>query len=114
MKRAALIALALTASTAHACELPKLEAGYFAAATADMATTLDIRHHYGMYETNPILGKHPSDAVVYRYFAATDLAHAAISCLIPQRFVPAWELSSIAFELTYAARNYSMGLRFHF
>jgi hypothetical protein len=107
------------ASAAQACEMPKLELGYLAAASADMATTLDISKHPGLYETNPILGAHPSNRKVLAYFAATDLAHAGITCLmvnadVSRRTVTVWEAAGIGFELALVGHNYTLGLKMRF
>ena len=111
--------LALAASAAHSADLPNEEYAYLGVATLDMLTTLDIKHHHDMWEINPVMGRHPSDAKVLTYFAVTDLLHAGITYELvehnaPKALVKGWEYFSIGFESGYVAHNLSMGLRFSF
>lgn len=114
----AAVALALAApARAAPLDLPRLEWVYDAASTADMLTTLDICKRPGMYETNHVLGRHPSDARIVGYFLATDVLHAAATTLLERvapRLVPIWEASGIALEAGYAAHNLHIGLSFRF
>jgi len=112
-------ALAALSAPASACDIPGLEYAYLGAATADMLTTLDIKHHANLQEMNALLGTHPSDAKVVAYFAATDALHAAMTCElvngnVPHALVSAWEYVTIGIETGYAVHNYSIGLRFSF
>lgn len=131
---AALIAFVMFASNAHSAEvddnaqsrptigeriagLPKTEWVFDAALAADMMTTLDIRHHPGYYEQNPILGQHPSDAKVIGYVALSAALHAFITNEmvtehVPMPIIQTWEAGSIAIEVGCAAHNYHIGLRF--
>ena len=97
--------------------IPPLEWAYQGAAIADMMTTLDIKNHPNLQEENVILGPHPSDGKVLAYFAATGGLHYLITRELvngnaPKPLVSAWELISTSFEISYAAHNYSLGLRF--
>jgi hypothetical protein len=99
--------------------LPKEEYVYFAAASLDMLTTLDIKHHPELHETNFILGEHPSDAKVIGWFILTDALHAGITYElvdndVPKPIIKAWEYISIGVETGYAVHNYKLGLRFSF
>ena len=99
--------------------MPAEEYVYFVAASADMLTTLDIKHHPNLYETNVLLGEHPSDAKVIGFFVAGDLLHAAVTYGLvdndaPKPLVKAWEYITIGVETGYAAHNLSLGLRFSF
>ena len=61
----------------------KVAAGFFLLAhSADAITTSQLTDH-GNYETNPILGKHPSDTKVGVYFSLT-----AIGALVVSHFNP--------------------------
>lgn len=99
---------------------PNLEWVYDVAATADMLTTLDIRHHHPeLVENNVVLGEHPSDAKVIGWFVGTDALHWAITRElvngdVPRPLINAWECVSIGIEAGFAARNYSLGLRMKF
>lgn len=96
-----------------------LEPAFDLALAADMLTTLDIRHHSGMYETNPVLGRHPSDAKVLAYFSACAGIHYVITDQMfkhnmPMPIINAWQVLTIGVETGYATRNYSIGLRMRF
>jgi hypothetical protein len=99
--------------------LPKEEYVYFAAASLDMLTTMDIKHHPEYEESNIFLGKHPSDAKILGWFVLTDLLHAGITYElvdndVPKPIIKAWEYISIGVETGYAVHNYRLGLRFSF
>ena len=49
----------------------------------DTLQTLSIRKNSGYEETNPILGKNPSDFKVISYFIGTFVAHTAIAYYVP-------------------------------
>jgi hypothetical protein len=98
---------------------PVLEYVFVAANLADMSTTIDIKNHPGLQETNAILGAHPGSGKIYEYFAATTAIHAAItyelvSQNVPKPLVNAWECVSIAYEAGTVGHNLSFGLRFKF
>lgn len=99
--------------------MPKEEYVYFGAAALDMFTTLDIKHHPNLEESNFVLGKHPSDAKIVGWFVLTDLLHSAITYElvdndVPRPIVKTWEYLTIGVELGYAVHNYRLGLRFSF
>jgi hypothetical protein len=97
----------------------KLECVFDVALMADMMTTADIKNHPGLYETNPILGLHPSDAKIAAYGLTMAGLHAAItyemvSNDVPRGIITAWELVSIGVEAGYVVHNYRLGLRIKF
>lgn len=94
-------------STDTACEL-----AYATAHVMDWRQTLDIKRHPGMYETNPILGRHPHDDKINAYFAGTLLAHAVVSYLLPGKYRHIWQGLSIGAEGYQVYANYQLGLRF--
>jgi len=49
----------------------------------DMAQTLDIKNHPGHFETNKILGPHPSDSFVITYFCAIGLGAMVLWTVVP-------------------------------
>jgi hypothetical protein len=113
---AALGTLLALSQCARSDDFTTLEIAYDVAATADMLTTLDIKKHPALMETNPIMGQHPSDAKVLTYFAATDILHAMVTHELvqgnaPSVLIKAWEYVSIGVETGFAAHNYSIGLR---
>ncbi len=99
--------------------MPKLEYVFFAAEAADTLTTLDIKNHPNLHETNFILGSHPSDAMIIGYGGVTALIHSSITYVmidsgVDPKVIKAWEYISIGVEGAFAAHNYHLGLRFKF
>ena len=90
---------------------------------ADTLQTLDIKNHKGMYETNPILGKHPSDANVIGYFIGTFAIHTGVSYYLPDLLFEPKTASlfrkgiitlSIGVESAVIYNNYQIGVRIKF
>lgn len=79
---------------------------------ADWAQTRDIKNHPNLREANPILGPHPTDDQVDRYFATAVIGHATIAHLLPHEWRDAWQLVWIGVEANTVARNYRLGVRF--
>lgn len=50
----------------------------------DMMQTLDIKNHKDRFETNPILGKHPCDALIFGYFTAIIVGHGVAAYNLPR------------------------------
>ncbi len=99
--------------------MPKLEYGFYVAELADISTTLDIKHHPGYYEQNPLLGRHPSDARVIAEGGIAALIHSAITYEmvdqnVPKPIINTWEIISIGVETGFAAHNLHIGLHFSY
>lgn len=116
--KALILALVFWAGQGFAADfsLPVTEYVFDAALAADMITTADIHNHYGMYETNPVMGRHPSDAKIAVYGAASAVVHAGVTLLMQHenvnpKIIQVWEFFSIGFEIGYVAHNYHLGLR---
>jgi hypothetical protein len=81
----------------------------------DCRQTLRIKDHPDIWETNPILGKHPSDSRIKIYFAicviGLPLAGFFISG-INHIFGFAWLLIWAAIEVKMILSNYKLGLGF--
>lgn len=91
------------------------EGAFLALDLADLGQTRYIaRHPEQFYEVNPLIGRHPSVGRVDAVFAGEALAHVAISYTLPERFRPAWQYGSIAFEGALVAHNAHIGIRFNF
>jgi hypothetical protein len=106
---------------AHAGEaqIPVSEYVFDLALAADLATTLDIRHHADYAETNPVLGRHPSDAKVLAYGILAGVAHygvtrGMIKLGASPRLIDVWEGLTIGVELDMVRNNYSLGLSMRF
>ncbi len=81
----------------------------------DMMQTLDIKNHPGLHETNPILGRHPSDHKVVTYFLVSAAAHT----VLVQKLPAGWPRQSaqyglIALELVVIAKNKKLGINIKF
>ena len=92
----------------------KREAAYGVLLLLDYGQTLDIKNHPGMYERNPILGDHPSDARIRNYFLALGAGHLAVTYLLPREYRGYWQYFTIGVQTGYVANNYSIGLRLDF
>jgi hypothetical protein len=89
------------------------EAVYITLVAVDWNQTLQINAH-GMYEMNPILGSHPSDAKINTLIPAAMLAHYYIATLLPTEYRKAWQYAWIGIESAYVVRNMSLGLQINF
>ena len=97
--------------------MPKEEYFFYAAEAADMMTTLDIKNHPNLQEENPILGHHPSDAMVISMCSVAALIHSSITYVmvdngVNPKVIKAWEYVSIGVESGFAVHNLRLGLRF--
>lgn len=68
-------------------------------------------HPYTHTEGNLILGPHPSDSEVNRYFAATALMHLGISYMLPHKWREAWQYITIGIEAGVNVHNYKAGVK---
>ncbi len=118
IKALAAAGICLGTGSCSAADIWPAEGFYQAAALGDMLTTLDIQHHPYDQESNPILGKHPSDSKVIGYFVLTSLGHFLITQglvnhgLIKSAWI--WEGSTISLELYWTQHNRMTGLSFRF
>lgn len=88
------------------------EVAFATAAALDCSTTLDIRHHAGHWEAQPLLGPHPSDARIRATCAAAVAVHAGIARALPASWRRVWQVFYIGLETGAVARNVRSGLRF--
>lgn len=80
----------------------------------DWGQTLNISDHGGMYEMNPILGKHPERREINTYFISVLTIHPIVSMLLPPKARTIWQSIYIGVELTAIGSNYKSGLRMDF
>lgn len=81
----------------------------------DYKQTKDIKRHDWAYETNPIMGKNPSDTRVAGYFLAAGAAHYAVARALPAGWPrEAWQYGWIAAQVVQVAKNKRIGLHFNF
>jgi hypothetical protein len=114
---AALIALscsgALAAEPLNSKEW-SLEAAWLFVGFIEYGQTLDIKNHPDLYERNPFLGKHPSDARVRNYHIVAGLAHVGMTRLLPREYRPYWQWGTLILEIGLVERNHRLGLRLDF
>lgn len=90
-----------------------MEIGYNALALIDMRTTMDIRKHDNIEEVGParvVLGRNPEVLPTVAYFAATSVAHYAISRTLPRGWREGWQVVTIGVEGSFALNNVRLGL----
>jgi hypothetical protein len=92
----------------------KRELFVYSTLVLDAAQTLDIKNHPDLYETNPLLGRHPSDAKIVAYFIGAGFAHNAVTKALPTRYRAMWQYGWAALEIGTIIRNRKLNLRFNF
>jgi len=80
----------------------------------DMLQTLEIANNDAYYETNPILGKHPSEAEVVTYFIARGLVHYQATRMIPQRYRNFFHGYNVVYNYNVIRDNHQLGIRIDF
>jgi hypothetical protein len=73
-----------------------------------------IKKTRAYYETNILLGKHPSTGRVDTYFAASIVGHTAVAYLLPQPYRRIWQSLFVIVEAHFVIRNDSIGLKIDF
>lgn len=94
----------------------KLQATYSVLHVLDWMQTLDIKNHRerDVYETNPVLGKHPSNAKINAYMGSTLILNAVVTHILPSKYRPWWQVAGISVEASCVVNNYNLGLRVKF
>lgn len=77
----------------------------------DYRQTLDIKNHPGMYETNPILGKNPTDRQVKQYFVGASLVTLAAVYLMPAEYRKYFIGGALVMQIYTVGNNKRLGLR---
>jgi len=80
----------------------------------DMLQTLNIRWHPASWETNPILGRHPSDVAVINYFDVAMVGTALVTYALPKNWRMLAPILVLAVQVPMIARNASYGLQIRF
>ena len=92
-----------------------LQSAATAFTVVDWGQTLDIAKKPNEYiETNPVLGKHPSEGRVNTYFAIATLGQIAIAHILPDKWRKRWLGANIMVEGYFVQGNYKLGLRVNF
>ena len=81
----------------------------------DLNQTLQIIDDPRRYETNVVLGEHPSKDQVIGYFVLSGLIHAGISYVLPEPLRTGWQTSTIIVTLPCVIHNkFTIGLGIKF
>ena len=80
----------------------------------DMLQTLEIANNDKYYETNKILGKHPSEAEVVTYFIARGFVHYQATRIIPQRYRNLFHGYNVVYNYNVIKDNHQLGIRIDF
>ena len=80
----------------------------------DMLQTLEIANNDKYYETNPILGKHPSEFQVVTYFIARGFAHYELLKMIPEKYRNLYHTYNIVYNYDTIRDNHNIGIRIDF
>ncbi|MGZ3240710.1 MAG: hypothetical protein ACXWJK_10185 [Burkholderiaceae bacterium] len=112
------ILFAISAQMAFADDLTPIEQKrellVYTTLMLDAAQTLDIKNHPNLYETNPLLGRHPSDTKIVAYFIGAGFAHDAVTKALPTEYRATWQYGWAALEIGTIIRNRKLNLRFNF
>ncbi len=90
------------------------EAIYVVVTLIDMKTTLDIKNHEELNETNVFMGTNPSDEQIYTYFAGAILTQYLIAAWMPQKFRGVWQGFTFGIEANDIDSNLKLGLKIKF
>lgn len=80
----------------------------------DWGQTREIAVNPEYYETNPILGKHPTLQEVDRYFIACIAGNYLIAKALPNNWRRKWQIGSMLFQTYFITNNYRFGLKISF
>lgn len=80
----------------------------------DWRQTQDIARHPNLEETNPLLGKHPTNAKINQMLVATYAIQLGVAYALPENYRAIWQYSSIAWELVMVGNNRRLGLKIGF
>lgn len=87
-----------------------MEIVYVGLHLVDWGQTLDIENHPGLYETNPILGKHPSRGKINAMFFTGLVLQPIIAHALPHKWRKAWIGSGIMLEAGCVGNNIHVGI----
>lgn len=102
---------------AHAQTAPALLVVAEATLLLDLSTTLDVKNHAAPWqlnasESNPLLGRHPSDVKLLAYFAVVMGGTALGYRLLPEDYRPLAMAGVIVLEAYCVHRNLKNGMSF--
>ena len=80
----------------------------------DMLQTLEIANNDDYYETNKVLGKHPSEAHVVAYFVARGIAHYHLTNIVPAKYRNFFHGYNVIYNYNTIKDNHELGIRIDF
>ena len=80
----------------------------------DMLQTLEIANNDKYYETNPILGKHPSEFQVIAYFVTRAYTLSELTKMTPLKYRGFTHAFNIAYNYDVVRKTHSIGIRIDF
>jgi hypothetical protein len=91
-----------------------LESAWITLNIIDWSQTRYISKHPEFYESNPILGRHPSISAVDTYFAAGTLLHIGVTHILPSKYRPYWQMITIMGSGACVINNNRIGVGLNF
>jgi len=79
-----------------------------------LQTRYIANHNEAYYETNPILGREPSQEKVDIYFLSTALLHSWLAYSLRPQYRKWFQYSTIVMETGYVGHNINLGIGFDF
>lgn len=80
----------------------------------DYAQTMDIKNHAGYYESNPFLGRNPSDVRIRNYFITAGALHTYAAYNMKPEMRRNFQYATIALQVAVILHNKKIGLRYEF
>jgi len=77
----------------------------------DCLTTLDIKNHADLHETNLILGQHPTDTKIILYFLICMIVFCMGALLLLEPFCYIWISVWTVVEIYCLFNNFKLGLK---
>ena len=87
-----------------------MESAFQVSLLCDWRQTSDF-HKYHIYESNGILGRHPSQAEINRWFLFCGMSHLIITNYLPSKYRVAWSSVSLAIEASVVHKNATGNIR---
>lgn len=78
---------------------------------ADWCQTRQIAKNPNYFEYNPILGHHPSQKAVNRYFATVIIGHTLLSYTFKPSTRRKFQYATIGLQAAVVGRNYNIGIK---
>jgi len=80
----------------------------------DCLQTIEISRSKEYWETNKILGEHPSEEAVYAYFTGAIIGSFIIAKALPKKYRKYWQGFFIGVGYSSSIHNHNIGVRITF